>query len=459
MKLTFLDRINNWARRSVSLKLLIIGVLILVLLIPASMISSLIYERQNLRDTVIREVSSKWGGNQTIAGPVISVPYTSVTVSADGKTTTSSSGYVHFLPDDLEISGTVKPQKRYRGIYVVVLYNAQLAVKGAFGPLNTKGINVPEEDLQWENALFTIGISDMKGVESAIKLQLDSTNYMFNPGTVTQNILVSGANVPISLDSESSGFQFSYELSLNGSTDLYFTPFGKETRVALQADWGNPSFEGAFLPDERNIAAEQFDAKWKVLQLNRNYPQQGKGAYIHNSNKNRDYNRTDYNLRSSTSAFGVKLLLPIDEYQKTTRSAKYATLFIFITFLTFFFIEVLNKKRLHPIQYLLVGAAVILFYVLLLSISEHLSFNWAYLIGCVIILTLITSYCHYIMKNSRLTWMVFGVLAILYGFFYSLLQLQDYALLLGSMGLLLILATIMYLTREVDWYDLKNEEE
>jgi inner membrane protein len=161
----------------------------------------------------------------------------------------------------------------------------------------------------------------------------------------------------------------------------------------------------------------------------------------------------------NASHFGVRLMLPVDEYQKTNRSSKYATFFIFITFLTFFFIEVLNKKRLHPIQYLLVGAAVILFYVLLLSISEYVSFNWSYLISCSIILTLIATYCHFILKNRKLTFMMFGVLAVLYGFFYSLLQLQDYALLLGSFGLLLILGAIMYLTRNIDWYGFRGGEE
>ena len=164
-------------------------------------------------------------------------------------------------------------------------------------------------------------------------------------------------------------------------------------------------------------------------------------------------------LRFGANAFGVKLLLPIDEYKKTNRSTKYASFFIFITFLTFFFIEVLNRKRLHPIQYLLVGAAIILFYILLLSISEHLTFDWAYMIGCVTILILITGYCWFVFKNRKLTFMVFGLLAILYGFFYSLMQLQDYSLLLGSIGLLIILATIMYMTRSIDWYDLRGDDD
>lgn len=444
-----MERLNNWARSSVMLKLLVIGFLMLVLLIPSNMITSLIYERENLRDEAIREVSGKWGDNQTITGPVISVPYNSVKVSLDGKTKTSSNGYVHFLPDELDIDGNIAPSKRYRGIYVVVLYNTRLKITGKFNRLNVDALNVPADDLQWDKAIFTLGISDMKGIEKSLNLQLGTEQYQLGPGTITNDIFESGANSPIAIGAESENINFSFDLNLNGSTDLYFVPFGKETKVNINSTWANPKFEGAFLPDERLVEETGFSAQWSVLQLNRNYPQQGVGKYM-GTERNQSY------FRENVNAFGVKLLLPIDEYQKTNRSAKYATFFIFITFLTFFFIEVLNKKRLHPIQYLLVGAAIILFYILLLSLSEHFSFNWSYLISCSIILALITTYCHFILKNTKLTTLVFGVLGILYGFFYSLLQLQDYALLLGSIGLLLILATIMYLTRNIDWYDMKK---
>jgi len=204
------------------------------------------------------------------------------------------------------------------------------------------------------------------------------------------------------------------------------------------------------------VSDSGFVANWQVLQLNRNYPQQGVGSFLQGSGQS-DYYGNDP-LRRSASTFGLKLLLPIDEYQKTLRSAKYAIYFILLTFLTFFFIEILNRKRLHPIQYLLVGAGVVLFYILLLSFSEHLSFNTAYWIACAAILLLITVYSFFMLRNRKLTVMVFGILIILYGFFYSILQLQDYALLMGSLGLLLILAAIMYLTRNVDWYGLRREE-
>jgi inner membrane protein len=224
--------------------------------------------------------------------------------------------------------------------------------------------------------------------------------------------------------------------------------------VSLQSTWDSPSFEGSFLPDKREINAKGFTAHWKVLQLNRNYPQQGLGSFI--STTNNEY--SDHSA-SSDASFGVKLLLPIDEYQKTTRSVKYCIMFIILTFLTFFFVEVLNKQRIHPIQYLLVGFAICLFYVLLLSISEHLKFDSAYLIGCICILALVTLYAKNIFKNNQLTSVFSALLALLYGFFYSLMQLEDYSLLLGSIGLFIILAVIMYLTRKVDWYGISSGEE
>lgn len=457
---SLLGRLNRWARNSVTLKLFVIGVLILILLIPVSMVTSLIREREGIRNEAVQEVSAKWGADQTIAGPVISVPYSSTRLNEEGKSIVTR-GYAHFLPDSVNIGGQVDPQKRRRGIYLVVLYNAQLELSGRFAALNAEALAIPEEDLQWEDALFTVGISDMKGIEEAMSARINDTTYQFGPGTVTNDILASGASFPIALPRQkATAIDFSFRLNLNGSSSLYFTPFGKTTAVSIQSSWADPSFEGAFLPDQRTVSGAGFSAAWHVLQLNRNYPQQGEGPYISNSPAPaaNPYDNKYDSFRTSTNAFGFRLLLPIDEYQKTMRSAKYAAFFVLVTFLAFFFIEVLNRKRLHPIQYILVGAAIILFYILLLSISEHFNFNMAYLIACAIILALITGYCSYILHNRRLTWMIFGILALLYGFFYSLLQLQDYALLLGSLGLLLILATIMYLTRNIDWYALRRED-
>ncbi len=447
-KLSLFERLNNWARRSVTLKLISIGILILILLIPTSMLDSLIYERQNIRNNAIEEVSSKWGQQQTFGGPVLSVPYT-VQVKDDKGQIETEIRYAHFLPDQLDIKGDVSPEMRYRGIYVVVLYNTKLHVKGKFNSLNFEALNIPESSFMFKDASISLGIPDMKGINNAIGFKMNDTTCTFNPGLPVHDIFSSGVSFEFDLAKHKS-FDFEFDLDLNGSTSLSFLPFGKETNVALNSTWESPSFEGAFLPDNREVTASGFTASWKVLQLNRNYPQQGTGSFITPDTEDYEY------ASNSDASFGVKLLLPIDEYQKTTRSVKYCVMFIILTFLTFFFVEVLNKQRIHPIQYLLVGFAICLFYVLLLSISEHLKFDSAYLIGCVSVLVLITLYAKNIFKNNKLTAVFSCLLALLYGFFYSLMQLEDYALLLGSIGLFVILGVIMYLTRKIDWYGISD---
>ena len=445
------ERFNNWVRRSVTLKLLTIAFLILLLIIPTEMLTSLVYERQSLRDGAMEEVSSKWGESQIIGGPVLSIPY--YTYSKDSKGVEYREiNYAHFLPDELNITGTVTPEKRARGIFVVVLYNAKLHVKGKFSYPNIKALTIAPENYLFNKSFISLGISDMKGINDNINVKWNDSSFNINPGLPTHNILASGGGFEFDLGNKET-YNFEFDINVNGSTSLSFLPFGKETTVALQSTWDSPSFEGSFLPDTRDISSKGFTANWKVLQLNRNYPQQGLGAYIPGTNTD-EYGNND----SGSASFGVKLLLPVDEYLKTMRSVKYCLMFIIITFLSFFFIEVLNKKRIHPIQYLLVGFAVCLFYVLLLSISEHMQFNTAYLVGSIAILSLITFYAKHVFQNTKLTVVFSALLALLYGFFYSLLQLEDYSLLLGSIGLFLILSAIMYLTRKVNWYNITGEK-
>ena len=446
-KVSLFDRVNNWIKRSVTIKLLSIGFLILILLIPSSMLESLISERQDVRNSAIEEVSGKWGGRQTIGGPVLTVPY-NVQYKDDKGNLETVKRYAHFLPEQLNISGTITPEKRYRGIYVVVLYNAMLHVSGKFSVPDFKETGMSETAFLPEESFISIGISDLKGVNDAVKMNVNDSALAFGPGIPTHDILSSGisAKFPLVKDAEQN---FSFDLNLNGSSNLSFLPFGKETVVKLNSAWGSPSFEGSFLPDVRSVSDSGFTASWKVLQLNRNYPQSGLGAFIGEQDNEDNY---EMNRNDAYSSFGVRLMLPVDEYLKTMRSVKYCLMLIIITFLTFFFVEVMNKKRIHPIQYLLVGFAVCLFYVLLLSISEQLTFGSAYLISAAGIIGLITFYSRYIFRNTKLTALFSSLLVLMYGFFYSLLQLEDYALLLGSIGLFIILSAIMYLTRKVNWY-------
>jgi inner membrane protein len=448
-KISLFDRFNNWLKNSFTIKLLSIGFLILILLIPTSMLESLVRERQNLHDEATEEISSKWGRSQTMTGPVLTVPYY-VPVKDEKGNISNAIRYAHFLPKDLSITGNVVPEKRYRGIYVVILYKTLVHVSGKIEFPDVSLVGLDPESCQFDKAFISFGITDLKGINDQVKCRINEREFMFGPGIPTNDIFASGLSFKYPLDSMEQ-MNFSFDVNLNGSTALKFVPFGEETNVKLESDWLNPKFEGGFLPDSRIINDSGFTASWKVLQLNRNYPQQGVGSFIHEKfdDENDNYDSAD---SRETSEFGVRLILPVDEYQKTNRSVKYCIMLLIITFLTFFFVEVLNKKRIHPIQYLLVGFAICLFYVLLLSISEHLSFGRAYLISSLAIVALITFYVRSVFNKTSLTVIFSIILAILYGFFYSLLQLEDYALLAGSIGLFMILATIMYLTRKINWY-------
>ena len=425
------DKLKN----SVGLRLIIIGFLSLVLLIPAALIQGLISEREQRRDNAVFEVSDKWGERQIIAGPVLTVPYKNLIKDEKGNLL-SVVEYAHFLPENLTITAALFPELRYRGIYEVVLYNSKLQIRGNFTPPGFNQFSVSPENILWKDAFLALGLSDLKGIRDVVKVKWNDDELTANAGVDSKDVLEIGISVKPNVTTQTEGFVFAVDLDLNGSGEMSFAPVGKETKVTVASKWGNPSFIGEFLPSRRQVQSAQFDAEWKVLHLNRNYPQQWLGSQH----------------KIAESVFGVRLLLPIDEYQKTMRTAKYAIMFIALTFLTFFLTEVLNKKVIHPIQYILIGLALILFYTLLLSFSEHIKFNSAYLLSSFAIIALVTAYTKSVLSNNMATAIIAGVLVILYGFLYIILQLQDYALLLGSIGLFIILAIVMYVTRKIDWF-------
>jgi inner membrane protein len=441
--LSFFEKLNEKISNSVSIKLASIGFLILILLIPGSMIQSLIYERESTREATIQEISAKWGNEQTVVGPVLNIPFKRSFLDANGKANIVKD-YVHILPDKLNIEGALNPEKRYRGIYEVVVYNSNLNFSGEFPKVTPASLNMSDAEILWKEAFVSIGIPDMRGIKENIFVTWNGKKSTANPGIDTKNISASGVScvVDIAEDETNAGpYKFAFEINLNGSRNLNFVPLGKETKVAINSNWNNPSFDGAFLPESRTVSESGFTASWKILHLNRNFPQQWIGV-THNIYE---------------SSFGVNLLLPVDQYQKSMRSAKYAIMFISLTFLIFFFVEILNKKRIHPFQYILVGLALTLFYTLLVSFSEHINFNWAYLISCVGIIGMITFYAASIFKDKLLTIILSLVLVVLYGFMFITLQLQDYALLIGSIGLFAVLATVMYLSRNINWYNINKD--
>lgn len=427
-----------------------IVIITLLLLIPTSMIRSLISERESYQNDAIQEVSSKWAEEQTISGPFITIPYHRYVKEFSKKDSTEKiiqlKEYFHILPSQLNISGNINPEKRYRGIYEIVVYNSKLEISGTFNKFDFATLDIQPNNILFDKAEFVVGINDLRGIEKQVSLSWNNQKIPFNPGVNSNDVVNSGINALLNISqNENTIYNFSLSLDLKGSQLLYFTPVGKVTDINLVSEWPNPSFNGAFLPDNRNVTENGFKANWNVLHLNRNFPQIWTG--------------NQHSL--SNSSFGIDLLLPVDNYQKSYRSIRYAILFIGFTFLVFFFIEVLNKIYIHPIQYILVGVALIVFYTLLLSISEHLKYNLAFIISALSTLLLIAGYIRAILKSGKLTLLISGILTVLYTFIFVIIQLQDYALLIGSIGIFIILGLVMYFSRKIDWYNLnlndKNE--
>lgn len=420
-----------------------IVIIALLLLIPAFMIRGLIFEREHTQEQAIAEVSAKWGGQQTIAGPFISIPYIRYikeTVKKDSvERIVQIKEYIHILPDKLDVNGEISPKKRERGIYEVVVYDSRLHFSGVFNKLDFAVLDIKPHNIQFNKAEFVVGIPDLRGIEQQISLKWNDQQISFNPGVSSNDVVSSGINAKVQLNADDSlSYQFDFIIDLKGSQLLYFTPMGKVTDINMNSNWSNPSFNGAFLPDTHKVDHNGFVANWNVLHLNRNFPQIW----------------TSSHQTIEGSAFGVDLLLPVDNYQKSYRAIRYAILFIGFTFLVFFFIEVLNKIFIHPVQYILVGIALIVFYTLLLAISEHIRFNYAFVLSAVATLLLIGGYIRAILKSWKLTGLITGILSVLYSFIFVIIQLQDYALLIGSIGVFIILALTMYFSRKIDWYNL-----
>lgn len=418
-------------KESATLRILLIGAIVILLLIPNFMIQSLITERQQYRLDAISEISNSWAGAQIVAGPVISVTKKKERKDKNGKVhyRTESS---HYLPEKLEIDADVQPEIRYKGIYELVLYKSKIKMKGHIN-LSKLRERFPADD--FDEIYISFNVSDLRGIQKDVKLKLNGKDYNLIPG-LKNKIFRNGFFANIKLDKDTIQ-HFEIELDLNGMENLEFIPLGKYSEISINSTWNNPGFFGAFLPESREINEDGFKAEWFVNYFNRTYPQ--------------EWHNTNYDV--FPSAFGVKLLIPVDEYQKTMRMSKYSLMIIVLTFLSFFLVEVFSKKIIHPIQYLLVGLALIIFYSVLLAISEYVVFQFSYLISSLMTILLIGFYVNSIYRSKQIASIITGMLAMFYGFMYVILQLQDYSLLLGNIALFIILALVMFFTRKVNWFD------
>ncbi len=424
---------------SLTLKGISIFALIVLMMIPMIMISELVRDRKLRQEEVREEVGSKWANSQTLSGPILIIPYRK-TVSVDkNEKIEYAIENLYILPETLDIQGVVNPQTRHRSIFDVTVYQSELSFKGHFAPIIPENLDIPASDLLLDKAHVYFGLSDFRGIEEQLSIKLDGNTYELSASDLLSSLSTNAlsAAVPLTSDNLAGDHNFEMNLNIKGSGNLLFTPIGKTNTTHLTSPWQNPSFTGSFLPNSpAEVSESGFSANWKVLYLNRNYPQIWK-------------NKT---FEVSQSTYGVSLLQSTDSYAKTERSVKYAILFIALTFGLYFFIEILQKKKVHPLQYGLVGIGLCVFYALLLSISEYISFDIAYIIASAATVSLITLYTKGAFGKWKIAAMFGVVLSVLYGFIYILIQLQDGALLFGSIGLFVLLAVIMYYSRKIDWY-------
>jgi inner membrane protein len=421
---------------SYSVKMVIVSVLAIFLLIPSFLVQDIIRERIELSENVKNELYTQWGGKQVVAGPVLNVPFTVTEPGKNNQANSDRNGVAHFLPDTFNADGILYPETRKRGIYKVVVYEGKLNLEGSFAKPDVSRLDLQNARFNWSAAYFTIGISDMRGIKNLPELVINGEKCIVEPGVADNDLFQSGITVKASSVNPEQPMNYKIELVLNGSEDLSVEALGKASEVTMKSDWPEPSFSGGFLPVNRQVSDKGFSAEWKVTHLNRNFPQQW----------------VDGKYSTHEAVLGVELLIAVDHYQKSMRSVKYAILFIALNFIIFIFIEIKSKTRVHPFQYLLVALALLIFYVLLTSIGEQIGFNRAYLVSASAVTLLISWYAFNIFRNIRMTTWVTLLQTGLYLFLFTILQLQDYALLAGSIGLFVILAIIMRASQQIKWY-------
>lgn len=459
---SLLERFNTWFRESVMIKLISIGFLIIILLLPSSWIQDLIYERQVRAAQVMTEVSGKWSGNQTVSGPILIIPYIrleTIDRGKDGIEIREHREKAYFLPEQLNIRGSVTPELLHRGIFDVAVYRSRLALNSTFQKPDFKKLNINPELVQWNEAQLAYGLTDHRGINENPVITSGQDTITAEPsnniGVTVKSILneetaeaytasypvvtesSNGIIAPLGWKSESDFIsEANLVMELKGSRRLDFVPAGKTTVVNLGGSWKDPKFDGNFLPEDRQLTEAGFNATWKVLHFNRPFSQQW----------------TNENQVLSGADFGVTLLVPVDQYQKSIRTSKYGILVILLTFMALFLVEITQGIRIHPFQYILIGAALIIYYSLLLSISEHTGYNIAYIISSAATVILISFYAKTFMSNNKLVLLFSALLTIFYGFIFVIILQQDFSLLIGSIGLFVIIGALMFVSRKVNWY-------
>lgn len=433
-------------------KSIVIGVLILIMLIPLAFVSGTIKGRLEYKEEAISKITQSWGDKVLIAAPILNIPYTIRYQERAGSAWMPKTEYAKFSPKNIETTVNIESQTRYIGIFKVPVFKADIVMKGSF--------DAPQKfpDSNENEAFVSLEINDLKGISSP-EFVWNGTKSEFEPTLTGTPLRMKQMGSYISKFSSRKYYEYdaeetmkslsskiilkednSFELkfSVKGSNAISFIPLGKDAKFNISSDWTNPNFSGNFLPDNKTITNDGFSAQWNINYLASGIPLRLEGADL------------------SSAMFTTNFIVPVDNYRSAERATKYGILFIILTFLACFIFEISSKKPIHPFQYLLVGFAMAIFYILLISISEFIAFSYAYLIAAAAVIILITAYTKFALIKDlsvKQTVIVAAFLTALYAYLYILLQLQDMALIFGAISLFIGLAIVMYATRNIKWYD------
>ncbi|MFK7746750.1 MAG: cell envelope integrity protein CreD [Kordia sp.] len=439
-------KLAAWFKSSISAKFIITGILTLLLMIPLSLIQDLIAEREVRQKSVVSELNDKWGNEILLYGPILKVPYKTYqetvvfneTTQETEKKQTTQLKYAYFFPKTLDINTDVKTTAKKRNNFETTVFTADIATSGSFEIPDFSLKSIANEDIVWDKATLEIKTTNLKGLKSEVKLNLNGNSYSFETKANGNSELDALESSYLALEDvpNTTTRSFDFKLTYNGSKSIRFVPIGKVTNVQMTSDWKHPKHTGSFITQSKRTTENGgFEANWKLLHTNRSFSQQ--------------YFKVLPNLNQY--AFGTDFIIPLNEYQQSERAVKYGFLVIGLTFLVFFLIQTLSKISIHPFQYLMIGIALIMFYTLLISISEHSSFFKAYLIAGIAVIVMITLYSKSILKNWKFTLLIGSSLSALYSFIFVIIQMESYALLVGSIGLFIILGIVMYVSRKIDW--------
>ncbi|MGR8946515.1 MAG: cell envelope integrity protein CreD [Gammaproteobacteria bacterium] len=435
-------------KNTLSSRIIIISLIALAMTIPLNMVAGVIQERNFYYDSVIRDISALWGGSQTLIGPVLIVPFIEkheteeALKSGFGPTETKrKTQYLHkhavFLPKELRVASLLDEQYRHRGIYKSLVYSADLKLQAQFEDIDINSLSNKIDEVLFDEAELLVGLSDTKAIDKIHRIKFDDQLLNVVAGVGKSGIISSGFSArldkPLTADES---YEFELNFAVKGSRSFRLAPVGENTWLEMQSSWPHPKFAGQLLPNSHDIHADGFTAHWEIPHLARNYPQ----AWV------REHRGVDI----QELVTGVDLFEPVFVYSKITRAVKYGLLFIALTFITFFLFEISTASSLHYVQYGLVGIALSLFYLLLLSLSEHIAFAKAYFSSSALCISMISGYAGYALQSKSRAVLLSCLLATLFGLIYTLLRQEDFALLTGTLLLTAALAALMFVTKDLN---------